>query len=109
MSKKNDTASVIMSWQTLLGLSEQATKAAKEHGERACIVMGLGAWTLAREVFEDRLREPFIADCAIIDGVEMRPSFHLEPPQILVMPHRATVREIPLVVEATPNDLTLET
>jgi hypothetical protein len=105
---ENDKANVVMSWEVILTLVEQAKASAAEHDTEAVVMMGLGAWTLAREVFEERLREPLVADCVVVDGIELRPSFHCDPPQILLMPRDATRRVIPLVIQPLENDLNIE-
>jgi hypothetical protein len=104
MSNHTKSPNLIMSWDTLRNMAKTANERMGIEGVPVSVLMGIGAWTLAREVFEDRLREPFVADVAIIDGIEFYCSLLVDPPNIMIMASSLTKREIPMVITVLDNE-----
>ena len=103
-TEESKRTNLVMSWTMLLRIASDCNDISASQGKEAVVAMGLGAWTLAREVFEERLRVPFVADAALIDGVRFYCSLLVDPPNVMLLPREATERTIPLLVTPTANE-----
>ena len=105
---KQDTGTVPMSYEALVGLSKKCRELDRERGQDHVCMFGIGAWSKLRAFAEQRLRAPFVADCAIVDTVEMRPSFNVDAMSVMIVPKAMTRKEIPAVFIPLQNELDVE-